>query len=423
MNWKTMILLLFVFFSACVTPTPADVFTTKGNDAVKQHKQKEALAYFEEALKLDANHYVALFNAGTIYNAQGNQEKAIEYFTRITKIPTFSNKLRRYKKNAFFNIAAIKLKQKKYNDALVAAIQGGRDAHDKIQKPLLERLKKSGFKYDFDVHTTSKLDIPYPSNQTDDELFIVITLSLDEKGNVLFYRCPKGKSNLNTERGERIWGIDARDQDEIDLCEYVAPYAMKMSFTPPYDFMNETTASSLVQLYILLKKTGEVAYDYKNIINAVNGTSSTSSRFRQHRHRQYIKTAEGSEIEISPEGALYQSAVENVVSSSQFVISDPLVKKASNRIFSSNVFSSIIQCYSDTIFKDNNKLGGSTILSITVLPTGEISKVTVAESTLNNDKIEACVVSRFKKLLFPKLRGDKPVTVKYPLILRHDTRY
>ncbi|MCK5808648.1 tetratricopeptide repeat protein, partial [bacterium] len=188
MNWKTLILLVFIFLTACVTPTPADIFTTKGTDAIKQNKQKEALTYFEEALKLDADHYVARFNAGEIYNSQGNQEKAIEYFTKITEIRTFSDKLRRYKKNAFFNIAAIRLGQKRYNEALVAAIQGGSDAYDKIRKPLLDRLKKSGFKYDLDVHTTSELHIPYPPNQTADDILVVINLSLDEKGNVLFYR-------------------------------------------------------------------------------------------------------------------------------------------------------------------------------------------------------------------------------------------
>ena len=421
MNWKTLILLVFIFLTACVTPTPADIFTTKGTDAIKQNKQKEALTYFEEALKLDADHYVARFNAGEIYNSQGNQEKAIEYFTKITEIRTFSDKLRRYKKNAFFNIAAIRLGQKRYNEALVAAIQGGPDAYDKIRKPLLDRLKKSGFKYDLDVHTTSELHIPYPPNQTADDILVVINLSLDEKGNVLFYRCPK--VSTDTKKNREIWGIDAYDQEEVNLCEYVAPYAMKMSFTPPYDFSNEMTVSSLVQLYIVLQKTGKNEYDYKNVINAVDGISSTSLRFRQGDDRQYISSAEGSEIEISPKGALHSSAIANVITSSQLALSHGPVSKMYSSSGKSSFFSSLLLCYNGTIFEENRKLSGDVFVSITVLPTGEVSEVTIAESTLNNKKIEACVISRFKKLLFPKLRGDKPVIIKYPLILEHKTRY
>ena len=80
------------------------------------------------------------------------QKRAVEYFIRLIDIKDRSTKLDAYKENAYFNIAAIKLGQKKYKEAIAYASRSGTDGDKTIEKPLLEKLKKEGLIYDFDAH-------------------------------------------------------------------------------------------------------------------------------------------------------------------------------------------------------------------------------------------------------------------------------
>ncbi len=66
----------------------------KGNIAIKEHNNEQALYYYEQALKLEPCFVDALNNKGTVYFNQGKWDKAVHEYdqaitcNRIISMPT-----------------------------------------------------------------------------------------------------------------------------------------------------------------------------------------------------------------------------------------------------------------------------------------------------------------------------------------------
>ena len=61
------------------------------------------------------------------------------------------------------------------------------------------------------------------------------------------------------------------------------------------------------------------------------------------------------------------------------------------------------------------KLAGKVTLRWLIAPKGDVSKVEVTETTLNNKKIENCLISSIKYWRFPAPKGGGIVQVTYPI--------
>ncbi len=63
-------------------------------------------------------------------------------------------------------------------------------------------------------------------------------------------------------------------------------------------------------------------------------------------------------------------------------------------------------------------LSGKVSVSFTIGPAGEVLEAGVAESTLGNEEVEACMLSRVKRWKFPEPQGGGTVDVNHPWIFR-----
>ena len=86
--------------------TAADYFII-GNS---QSDLKQAIKYYEQAIKIDENFYQAYFNIGNLYLSVQNYEKAIHYFKQSIK----HNKEFAY---GYYNLGCAYLKINEYNQA------------------------------------------------------------------------------------------------------------------------------------------------------------------------------------------------------------------------------------------------------------------------------------------------------------------
>lgn len=72
-------------------------------------------------------------------------------------------------------------------------------------------------------------------------------------------------------------------------------------------------------------------------------------------------------------------------------------------------------CYEKELNPKPN-LQGKVSLEFTVLPNGQVSKVRSANSTLQDEVVEACLERVVRSLRFPKPRGGGVVIVRYPIL-------
>lgn len=64
--------------------------------------------------------------------------------------------------------------------------------------------------------------------------------------------------------------------------------------------------------------------------------------------------------------------------------------------------------------RTNPSLKGKIVLAITILPSGQVSKIEIRSSELNDTRLENRIVSRIKRFNFGT-RGVEPVTVTFPI--------
>jgi hypothetical protein len=76
---------------------------------------------------------------------------------------------------------------------------------------------------------------------------------------------------------------------------------------------------------------------------------------------------------------------------------------------------SVEYCYQSQLKVDPN-LRGEVLLNFDILPTGKVGAARIVESTLNNQKIERCIISSIKRWAFPALsdaRGMVTIRTKF----------
>jgi hypothetical protein len=74
-------------------------------------------------------------------------------------------------------------------------------------------------------------------------------------------------------------------------------------------------------------------------------------------------------------------------------------------------------CYESRL-NSNPKLGGKVSVRFGINPAGLVPTATVAQSTVNDAQLDACVVGRTRLLQFPSRKSDGLVVVTYPFVFR-----
>ena len=83
--------------------------------------------------------------------------------------------------------------------------------------------------------------------------------------------------------------------------------------------------------------------------------------------------------------------------------------------------SSVMTCYQEGL-DSNPDLKGRVQLSFDIEVDGKILKSSISKTTLNNQKVENCIVEKSKTWIFPKPAGNKSVHVEYPFELRRNNK-
>jgi TonB family protein len=74
-------------------------------------------------------------------------------------------------------------------------------------------------------------------------------------------------------------------------------------------------------------------------------------------------------------------------------------------------------CYEARLLEKPD-LAGKVVVKFTIKPDGSVARASVAESTLHDEKMEACVLGRVKTWTFPKPGGGGSVNVTYPFLFK-----
>jgi hypothetical protein len=102
--------------------------------------------------------------------------------------------------------------------------------------------------------------------------------------------------------------------------------------------------------------------------------------------------------------------------SSVLATTEGLTKEQIQQTIQKNI-GSVMKCYEDELTSKPD-LKGRVQLAFDIEVDGKILKSSIAKTTLNNQKVESCIVERSKTWIFPKPTGDKSVHVEYPFELR-----
>jgi len=74
-------------------------------------------------------------------------------------------------------------------------------------------------------------------------------------------------------------------------------------------------------------------------------------------------------------------------------------------------------CYDKELQKKKD-LHGKIVVKFVIAPNGRVIKASIRESTMNNSKVEKCIVGRVKRFKFPAPKGGGIVEVSYPFIFK-----
>jgi TonB family protein len=75
----------------------------------------------------------------------------------------------------------------------------------------------------------------------------------------------------------------------------------------------------------------------------------------------------------------------------------------------------IRHCY-EQLLQRSPSASGKISVNFTVGLSGSVTRVSVAEATLNDAVTRGCVTGRIQRWTFPKPRGGQPVDVSYPFV-------
>jgi TonB family protein len=79
--------------------------------------------------------------------------------------------------------------------------------------------------------------------------------------------------------------------------------------------------------------------------------------------------------------------------------------------------SEIRYCYESSMIR-NADIEGKLMLDFVIGPSGFVTKAAVKESSLNDPRLDDCVIRRLTKWQFPKPKGGVNVSVSYPFIFK-----
>jgi TonB family protein len=66
--------------------------------------------------------------------------------------------------------------------------------------------------------------------------------------------------------------------------------------------------------------------------------------------------------------------------------------------------------------KRDPALHGQLKIKFTILPSGEVSNVSIVSSTMNNSEFDENIVRYIKRWAFPPVEGGGPVEVTFPFV-------
>ena len=96
-----------------IAPDSHEVYNNLGLACLFNKQYQQAIFSLNRALELNPNYSDAHNNLGMVYNVIGNQEKAIEEFSRA-----LVNSNYRFRQNAYFNLGNIALNRENYDEAI-----------------------------------------------------------------------------------------------------------------------------------------------------------------------------------------------------------------------------------------------------------------------------------------------------------------
>jgi len=76
-------------------------------------------------------------------------------------------------------------------------------------------------------------------------------------------------------------------------------------------------------------------------------------------------------------------------------------------------------CY-DSVAAQNPNLSGTVNVSFRIAPGGSVQSASIAGSTLNNPRVEGCMLRQFKRLQFPA--ADKGSSATFPFVFKPSKR-
>jgi TonB family protein len=74
-------------------------------------------------------------------------------------------------------------------------------------------------------------------------------------------------------------------------------------------------------------------------------------------------------------------------------------------------------CYEREL-QSNPNLAGKVVVKFIIDGSGKVTNAAIAESTLNNEKVEQCLLKAIRRLTFPQPPGGEVIVVTYPFTFK-----
>jgi hypothetical protein len=75
------------------------------------------------------------------------------------------------------------------------------------------------------------------------------------------------------------------------------------------------------------------------------------------------------------------------------------------------------QCYEASLRRDN-RVKGRIVVTVNVLASGKIASAKMVETTVRDETVTACILTRLRQVRFPELGEDLELTLPLELVLR-----
>jgi len=224
--------LILLVFSCSTTPSPVNN-SKEGARLFNEQKYAEAIKMFEKVLEKDPENANAAYNIAISYIQLKDEDKALNYLEKTTKINKFNY-------DAWYNMSVINYNKGNYKETVKSAIKGGKISEDILEKAY-EKLNENGFPYRNYSQIKNKPVVPAPDFKVQaTNLYLSISVKPDGKVNSV-YLCSKNKT---------------------ELCDFYTTIFSELEFIPGYNFYSDQFENSVVIAFVDITKEGVVKVEF-----------------------------------------------------------------------------------------------------------------------------------------------------------------